>query len=205
MVKFQVHAAADVLKFEHGASPGGASDGHMDWVGTEFWVAGEKSVAASEENGGVAVVHGLDVEDGGGRKVVEKDSAFDFGLDDGVVHVVGEIGVRSEHGAAWIRVMGFGGGGKGCLQLCGNLGSRNFRRRRPGLKAPVLVDSLRGAEALLFHGCAGIPDNANSGMVPAVGGQECPPPQTMPQASPRLLALGGGLVGVGANGVARKD
>jgi hypothetical protein len=46
------------------------------------------------------VVHGLDVEDGGGREVVEKDSAFDFGLDDGVVNVVCEIGVRDEHGRA---------------------------------------------------------------------------------------------------------
>jgi hypothetical protein len=45
------------------------------------------------------MVHGLDVENRGGRKIVEKDSAFDFGLDDGVVDVVGEIGVRREHGA----------------------------------------------------------------------------------------------------------
>jgi hypothetical protein len=141
VVKFQVHATADVLEFEHGASPGGASDGHMDWVRTEFWMAGEESVAASEKDGGVAVVHGLDVEDGGGRKVAEKDPAFDFRLDDGVVHVVGEIRVRSEHGATWIRVMGFGGVGKGCLQFCGNVGSGNFRRT-PGLKAPVLCRQL---------------------------------------------------------------
>jgi len=123
VVKFQVHPTANVLEFEHGASPRGASDGHMDWVRTEFWMAGEKSVAASKENGSVAVVHGLDVENGGGWKVAEKDSAFDLGLDDGVVHVVSEIGVRSEHGAAWIRVMGFGWRGKGCLRICGNVGS----------------------------------------------------------------------------------
>jgi hypothetical protein len=28
---------------------------------------------------------------------VEKDSAFEFGLDDGVVDVVSEIGMRREH------------------------------------------------------------------------------------------------------------
>jgi len=98
VVKFEVHAAADVLEFEHGASPGGAGDGYVNWVGTEFGMAGEESVAASEENGGVAVMQGLNVEDGGRREIVEKDSAFDFGLDDGVVDAVGEIWVRDEHG-----------------------------------------------------------------------------------------------------------
>jgi hypothetical protein len=52
-------------------------------------MAGEKSFAASEENGGVAVVKSLDFEDGGGGKIVEEDSALDFGLDDCVVDVVG--------------------------------------------------------------------------------------------------------------------
>jgi len=98
VVKFEVHAAADVLEFEHGASPSGTGDGYVNWVGTEFRMAGEESVAASEENGGVAVMQGLNVEDGGRREIVEKDSAFDFGLDDGVVDAVGEIWVRDEHG-----------------------------------------------------------------------------------------------------------
>jgi hypothetical protein len=52
-------------------------------------MAGEQSFAAAEKDGGVAVMHGLDFEDGGGREVVEENSAFDFGLDDGVVDVVG--------------------------------------------------------------------------------------------------------------------
>jgi hypothetical protein len=28
---------------------------------------------------------------------VEKDAAFDFGLNDGAIHVIGEVGVRGEH------------------------------------------------------------------------------------------------------------
>jgi hypothetical protein len=108
VVKFEVHAASDILEFEHGASPGGTGDGDLNWVGTEFGMAGDESFAASEEHGGVAVMLGLNVEDGGGRKVVKKDSAFDIGLDDGVVNVVGEIRVRSEHVRAANRVMGFG-------------------------------------------------------------------------------------------------
>ena len=108
VVKFEVHAASDVLQFEHGASPGGTGDVNMNGIRTEFERAGDESFAASVEDGGIAVVEGLNVEDGGGREVVEKDSTFDFGLDDGVVDVVGEIGVRREHGRAGIRVMGFG-------------------------------------------------------------------------------------------------
>jgi hypothetical protein len=101
VVKFEVHAASDVLEFEHGASPGGTSDGDLNRVGAKFGMAGDESFAASEEDGGVTVMQGLNVEDGGGREVVEKNSAFDFGLDDGVVNFVGEIGVRSEHGRGW--------------------------------------------------------------------------------------------------------
>src|SRR5271163_3056132 len=88
MVKFEVHAAAYVLELEHGASPGGAGDGYLNGVGTEFRMAGDESVAAAEKNGGVAVVHGLDVENGGGWEILEKDSALDFGLDDGVVDFI---------------------------------------------------------------------------------------------------------------------
>ncbi len=97
VAKFEVHAAAYVLELEHGASPGGAGYGYLNGVRTEFGMAGDQGVAASEKYGGVAVVHGLNVKNGGGRKIVEKDSAFDFRLDDGVVDIIGQIGVRGEH------------------------------------------------------------------------------------------------------------
>ena len=100
VMKFEVHAAAYILELEHGASPSGTGDGDVDGVGTEFGMAGEESIAASEKHGGVAVVHGLDVENGGWRKIVKKDAAFDFGLDDGVVDFIREIGVGGEHGRA---------------------------------------------------------------------------------------------------------
>ena len=89
MTEFEVHAASNVLQFKHGTSPGGTGDSDVHGTGTEFGMAGEKSFAASEENGGVAVVKSLDFEDGGGGKIVEEDSAFDLGLDDCVVDVVG--------------------------------------------------------------------------------------------------------------------
>jgi hypothetical protein len=97
VAKFEVHAAAYVLELEHGTSPGGASNSDLNRVGTEFGMAGDESVAAPEQDGGVAVVHGLNVENGGRRKIVEENSAFDLRLDDGVVDVIRQVGVRVEH------------------------------------------------------------------------------------------------------------
>jgi hypothetical protein len=98
VMKFKMHAAAYVLELEHGASPGGAGDGYLNWVGTKLRMAGNHGMAAAEQDGGVAVVESLDFQNGGGREVVEKNSAFDFGLNDGVIHVIGQVGVRDEHG-----------------------------------------------------------------------------------------------------------
>ena len=100
VVKFEVHAAADVLQLEHGASPGGAGDGDVNRIGAEFGVAGNHGVTAAKKYSGVAVVHGLNVEHGGRRKIVKKDSAFDFGLDDGAIDVISEVGVRNKHSTA---------------------------------------------------------------------------------------------------------
>lgn len=97
VMKFEVHAAADVLQLEHGASPGGTGDGDLDGVGTKFGMAGDEGVAAAEQNGGVAVMHGLNVKNGGRREIVQKDAAFDFRLDDGAVDVIGQVRVRSKH------------------------------------------------------------------------------------------------------------
>ena len=97
VAKFQLHAATDVLELEHGASPGGAGDGDLHGMGAELGVAGEKSFAAAEQDGGVTVVQSLNFQDCGGRKIVEKNSAFDFGADDDAVDFVGEVGVRVKH------------------------------------------------------------------------------------------------------------
>jgi hypothetical protein len=78
VAEFEVHAAAYVLQLEHGASPGGTGDGDLNGLGAEFGMAGEKSFAAAEKHGGVAVMQGLDFEDCRGREVVEENSAFDF-------------------------------------------------------------------------------------------------------------------------------
>lgn len=97
MAEFEVHAAANVLQLEHGTSPGGTGDGDLHGLGAKLRVTGDKGVTAAEQDGGVAVVHGLDFENCVGREVVEEDSAFDFRLDDAAVHFVSQIWVRVKH------------------------------------------------------------------------------------------------------------
>jgi hypothetical protein len=97
MTEFEMHTAADVLQLEHGTSPGGAGDGDLDGLRAELGMAGEQGFTSAEKHGGVAMMHGLNLENSGGWKVVEKNAAFDFRLDDTAVDLVRQIGMRIEH------------------------------------------------------------------------------------------------------------
>ncbi len=97
MMKLKMHPAAHVLQLEHRASPGRTRDRYLHRVRTKFRMPGQQGVAASEENRRVAVMHGLDMENGRRRKIMQEDSAFDVGLNNGTVDFVGEIRVRSKH------------------------------------------------------------------------------------------------------------
>jgi hypothetical protein len=97
MAEFQVHAAADILQLEHGASPGGTGDGDLYGLRAELGMAGQQGFAAAEHDGGVAVVHGLDLKDGGRGKIVQENATLDFRLDNAAVYLVREIGVGAEH------------------------------------------------------------------------------------------------------------
>src|SRR5579863_2300451 len=97
MAEFKVHAAAHIHQLEHRASPGGTGDGYLHRLRTELRVAGDESVAAAEQHSGVAVMHGLNFEDGRRWKIVEKNAAFDFRADDATVHIVRQVGMGVKH------------------------------------------------------------------------------------------------------------
>src|ERR1700678_1897377 len=97
MAELEVHATADILQLEHGAAPGGSSDGDLNRMRTKLGVAGDQSVAAAEKNSGVDMVHRFDFEHGGGREIVKKNSTFDFGLNDGAIYIISQVWVRDEH------------------------------------------------------------------------------------------------------------
>ncbi len=97
MVKFQMHAASNVLEFEHGTAPGGTGNGDLHRTGTEFGMSREESFTAAEKNGRIAVMQSLNFKDGRGWEIVQKNSSFDFGLHDSAVDLVGQVRMRSEH------------------------------------------------------------------------------------------------------------
>src|SRR5579864_2734028 len=97
VVEFKMHTPAEELKLEHGASPARAGDGDLDRLRAEFGMTGEKSLAASEEDCGVAVIHGLNFKNGGRREIVQEDAAFDLRPDDLAVDLVAQVWVRREH------------------------------------------------------------------------------------------------------------
>lgn len=97
MMKFEVHAPSYILQLEHGATPSRTGNSDMNRVGAKFGMAGEKCVATSQQNRGVAMVKRLNMENSRWRKIVEKYSSFDFRLDDRLVNIVREIGVRGKH------------------------------------------------------------------------------------------------------------
>jgi hypothetical protein len=98
VAELEVHAAAYVLELEHGASPGGAGDGDLNGLRTEFGMAGEKGFATAQKHGGVTMIQGLNLEDGGWRKIAQVDTPFDFRLNNAAVYFVGQVGMGAKHG-----------------------------------------------------------------------------------------------------------
>lgn len=78
MAEFEVHPAADILKFQHRSAPCGARNRDMHRLGAELRMARKQGLAASEQNGGIAMMHGLNLEHSRGREIAEKNAAFDF-------------------------------------------------------------------------------------------------------------------------------
>jgi len=96
MAKFQAHAAADEALLQHGASPGRAGDCDQNRLRTILWMPRKQHGAFALQNCGIAMMLRLDLQDGIGRQVFEKHAAFNFRLDDAVVHLITEVGVGRE-------------------------------------------------------------------------------------------------------------
>jgi len=101
VTEFEVHAAADVLQLEHGASPGRAGNRDLHRLRTEFGMARKKRLTSAEKHSRITMVHGLDLKDCLWRKIVQKNSAFNFRLDDPAVDIIRQIGVRVKHTNNW--------------------------------------------------------------------------------------------------------
>lgn len=78
MTELQVHPAADVLELQHGSTPRRARYRDLHRLRAELWMSRKQSLAATEQNGRVAMMHGLNLQHSGRREIAEKDAAFDF-------------------------------------------------------------------------------------------------------------------------------
>jgi len=96
MIKLEVHTAADVAAAKHGASPGRTGDADQNRLGAKLGMAGEHGQIFIHQDGGVAMISGLNFEYGRGGKIFEEDAAFDLRLDDMAIYFVAEIGVGRE-------------------------------------------------------------------------------------------------------------
>jgi hypothetical protein len=95
-MKFEVHAAADEAKFEHGAAPGGPRDRDQHRLRAIKRMAGDKGLVITEHDGGVAVVLSIDLQDSPGREPFEEHAALDLRLNNIVIYGVAKVRVRSE-------------------------------------------------------------------------------------------------------------
>lgn len=96
--ELEAHAAAHKVTLEHGASPGGTGDGDENGLRTVLGMAGDEGGGIVDQDGGVEMMLGLNLENGLGRKVFEEDTAFDFGLNDVAIDLVAEVEVGRERG-----------------------------------------------------------------------------------------------------------
>ena len=66
------------------------------WGQNSGWPDNE-SFASAEKYSGIAVVHGLDLKNCVWRKIVQKNAAFNFRLDDPAVDFIRQVGVGVKH------------------------------------------------------------------------------------------------------------
>ena len=92
----------------------------------------QKCFAPPQQDGGVAVMHCLDLQYCRGMQVVQKHAAFNLRLDDPTVNFIRQIGMWGEHKSALeTRVPGFLGWNKSPKERLLTLKGTGFRVENP--------------------------------------------------------------------------
>lgn len=97
VMKLQMHAAADVAKLEHGASPRRAGDRYLHWLRTILRVSRNQRRTVAQKLRRIEVMPRTNMKHGVGRQTFEKYASLDFGLDDVAIDLVPQVGMRREH------------------------------------------------------------------------------------------------------------
>jgi hypothetical protein len=93
-VKFQVHAAADEVLLQHAAAPCGPVNSRRRRLGTEYRMPGNPGFVRALADDCINAILSPDLEHRARRQTMQMDSAFDLGLDQVVIDVVAEVGIR---------------------------------------------------------------------------------------------------------------
>jgi hypothetical protein len=115
-------------------------------------MTGEQSFATAEKHSRVAVMHGLNFENGRRRKIVEKHTTFNFRLNDAAIYFISQIGVSVEHSD--IRAIGywlFGGGTRVLWPEAGSAVARRIRGFRSGAGCRDFGASRRNSSSAREH------------------------------------------------------
>jgi hypothetical protein len=94
--EFQAHSAADKAAFQHGATPRRSGDINLNWLRTVLGMSGDECRTIIQQDRGVAVMLGLNLEDGFGRKIFQENAALNLRLDNTPVDLVAEVGMGHE-------------------------------------------------------------------------------------------------------------
>lgn len=96
MAKLQVHAATHEAPFQHGASPGRAGDCDQNRLRAILRMPRNQRGAAALKHRRVAVILRSNLQHGLRRQVAEENPAFNLRLDNMVIYLVTEVGMRRE-------------------------------------------------------------------------------------------------------------
>src|SRR3954471_9664044 len=107
MPKFQMHAPSHILQLQHRTAPGGSRNRNLHRFRTKLRMSRKQSLAATQQHSRVTMMHGLNLEHGGGWQIVQKNATFDFRLNNAAVDFVRQVRVRVKHTVVDIRVSGF--------------------------------------------------------------------------------------------------
>ena len=98
MGKLQAHTAAHEASLQHRSSPGGAGDGNRDGLGAKLRMSRDQNGTVIQKHRSVAMMLCLDLQDGRRRQVGEKHTTLNLRLDNLMVDLIAEVGMRHEKG-----------------------------------------------------------------------------------------------------------
>lgn len=98
MAELQVHPAAYEMQLQHRTTPRGTGNGYQHGLGAVLRMSRDQRLILVQQNRGVAMVLGVNLQHSSRGEVAQKDSSLDLRLHYVVVHAIVQVGMRREQG-----------------------------------------------------------------------------------------------------------